>query len=336
MDKLEQYLDQVCRSVGGPKAMRQHVRQELREHLLDAVAEHKAAGMSEDKALDQALADFGGPEEVRSELLATHGQRVMTVVIDKAIEWKEKTMKAKWLWTTWAHLALAIVIALEVLFITFAVIYIAPRFRMFIREGWIGTDIAGITWVPGYFRFLDWIANNTVWLVLGAAVLWGLFEWRVRGENKSLIRLSVFGTAAVVLMVMVTLTTAALVVPVGVGVPGLISRDPEQVVMERETRIDASVSALEEGLANKDWQAVQANAYQACREMGGLEGMGAAAPALTSMQEQPKVNEVRLQLKAARDSLYEALQASWAKDPAIVEAALRKFHEAYGKVRGAK
>ena len=84
MDKLEQYLDQVCRSIGGPKSLRQHVRQELREHLLDAVAEHKAAGMTEEKALERALADFGGPEQVRSELEATHGHRLMPVVIDKA------------------------------------------------------------------------------------------------------------------------------------------------------------------------------------------------------------------------------------------------------------
>src|SRR5437667_9064073 len=115
MDKLEQYLDQVCRGIGGPRALRQHVRQELREHLRDAAAEHKAAGMSEAEALDRALADFGGPEQVRSELEATHGQRLMGVVIDKAMQWQERTMKAKWLWTTWAYLAVMLVIALEVL-----------------------------------------------------------------------------------------------------------------------------------------------------------------------------------------------------------------------------
>ncbi len=96
MDKLEQYLDQVCRSIGGPRSLRQHVRQELREHLRDAAAEHRAAGLSEDEALDRALADFGGPEQVRSELEATHGHRLLPVVIDKAMQWKEQTMKAKW------------------------------------------------------------------------------------------------------------------------------------------------------------------------------------------------------------------------------------------------
>src|SRR5205823_4108950 len=108
MDKLEQYLDRVCRSIGGPRSLRQHVRQELREHLRDAVAEHRAAGLSEEEALDRALADFGGPEEVRSELEATHGHRLLPVVIDKAMQWKERTMKAKWLWTTWSYLVAAV------------------------------------------------------------------------------------------------------------------------------------------------------------------------------------------------------------------------------------
>lgn len=52
VDRLERYLDEVCRSVGGSRAMRQHIRQELREHLLDAVAQRKAAGMTEEAALD--------------------------------------------------------------------------------------------------------------------------------------------------------------------------------------------------------------------------------------------------------------------------------------------
>ena len=47
MDRLEHYLDQICRSIGGPRSLREHVRQELREHLLDAVAQHKAAGLPE-------------------------------------------------------------------------------------------------------------------------------------------------------------------------------------------------------------------------------------------------------------------------------------------------
>jgi CHASE2 domain-containing sensor protein len=43
--------------------------------------------------------------------------------------------------------------------------------------------------------------HYTTWLLLLAAVLGGLFEWRVRSENKSFIRLSAWGTVAVGLLV---------------------------------------------------------------------------------------------------------------------------------------
>src|SRR5262245_13673330 len=149
MDKLEQYLDQVCRSIAGPRSLRQHVRQELREHLLDAAAEHKAAGMTEEAALARALEDFGGPEEVRAGLEATHGHRLLPVVIDKAMQWQERTMKAKWLWTTWAYLALASVVALEVGFLTFSVIFLVPRFQKLMLDGIIDpaiVDEQGVSW----------------------------------------------------------------------------------------------------------------------------------------------------------------------------------------------
>jgi hypothetical protein len=91
MDKLEHYLDQVCRGIGGPRSLRQHVRQELREHLLDAAAARRNAGLSEEEAMSRALAGFGAAELVGSELAALRGHRLMAVVIDKAIDWKEMT-----------------------------------------------------------------------------------------------------------------------------------------------------------------------------------------------------------------------------------------------------
>ena len=45
MDKLEEYLDRVCRGLGGPRPLRQHLRQELREHLRDAVDQYVAFGL---------------------------------------------------------------------------------------------------------------------------------------------------------------------------------------------------------------------------------------------------------------------------------------------------
>jgi hypothetical protein len=336
MDKLEQYLDQVCRRVGGPRSLRQHIRQELREHLRDAVAEHRAAGMSEEEALARALEDFGGPEEVRSELEEAHGHRLMAVVIDKAMQWKEKTMKAKWLWTTWAHLALAGVIAAEVFFITSTAVFIAPKLRMFRREGLVSFDRSEplIAWVPGFLEFLDWVATYVTWLAIPALVVCILFEWRVRSENKLLIRLSAMGTAALALFVVFVLAATAMVLPMTLVVEDLYAQIPERVVVDKEERINTSINSVEEAMTRKDWDEIQIHVRNATRAMDRLEHWGAAASALTTQHEQQRANELRAQMKTARNALGDAGRAAQGRSSADLEAAMKKFHEAYEQLQG--
>jgi hypothetical protein len=198
MDKLERYLDQVCRGVGGPRSLRSHIRQELREHVLDASAEHRAAGLSEEESLERALTDFGGAEQVRAELETTHGHRVMTMLIDKAIEWKEKTMKATWLWSTWAHLAVGAVILAQLCLVGFAVVYVMPLCQELVSHA--DSEGRGMdAFLPGSTTFLgvlNVVAKYGPLLPLGLAVAWGAFEWRFRSENKALVRLAMLATAA--------------------------------------------------------------------------------------------------------------------------------------------
>ena len=137
---IDRYLDRVCRGLSGTRSLRQHLRQELREHLLDAAAEHRAGGMSEEESLIKAIEDFGGPEQVHSELAAQHGQRVTTLLIDKAIEWKEKTMRAKWLWASWAYLTLGAVIFVELFFLVFVMLKIMPVHQLIEQRGWLGSE----------------------------------------------------------------------------------------------------------------------------------------------------------------------------------------------------
>ncbi len=337
MDKLEQYLDQVCRSIGGPRSLRQHVRQELREHLLDAVAQHKAAGMPEAEAVAQALAEFGQPEEVRSELEATHGQRMMAVVIDKALQWKEMTMRAKWLWTTWAYLGLVAVIALEVFFITFMVLYIVPRFQRLMRDGIVDYAILeeqGVTWMATFLNGLMVATGTyTTFFVLGAAVLWGLFEWRVRSENKPFMRLSALGTAAVALMVVVIFAAGSMVVSFTLAMPpmGTMARP---FALQAIATVDASVSALEQALAKEDWKAAQEQGEEAYYALTRLL-IGPAVTSLATWSGPPTVEELRAQVKAAHASMWAARQDLAAKDVERVNAALVEFHKAFGPVREA-
>jgi len=334
MDKLERYLDQVCRSIGGPRSLRQHIRQELREHLRDAAAEHRAAGMSEEEALDRALGDFGGPEQVRAELEATHGHRLLPVVIDKAMQWREKTMKAKWLWMSWAHVVLTMVIGLEVLFLTFANVFLVPRFQRLTHDGMIDSGAlreTDVHWMPSFLQGLRLTGGYTTWLLLGAAAMWGLFEWRVHSENKSFMRLSALGTAAVGLMVAVALTAASLTLPFLIAMPAF-ARISAPIATEQMASIDTSVSAIERAIPNKDWEAMQENANRASRAADNLARVAFAIPAATARPARLTADELRARLDAANESLRDARQAIQAKDAGRLEAALREFRQSYGPV----
>ena len=61
----------------------------------------------------------------------------MAVVIDKAMQWKEMTMKAKWLWTTWTYLMVVGIIVLEILFCFFSLIYFLPKIKKLQHDGFL-------------------------------------------------------------------------------------------------------------------------------------------------------------------------------------------------------
>jgi len=336
MDKLEQYVDQVCRSIGGPRSLRQHVRQELREHLLDAKAQHQAAGLPEDDALDRALAEFGKPEDMRSELEATHGHRMLAVVIDKAMQWKEMTMRAKWLWTTWAYLGLAVVIGLEVLFITFTMLFIAPKYQKLLHDGLLNTSLyedPAVSWVPALLVDLFNVTDYaTLWLML-AAVAAGFFEWRVKSENKPLMRLSALGTVAVALLIVAILSAGSLMIAFCYSAPGT-GRLARQFALDQVSHIDTSTNELEQAIVAKDWNAMQEQANFV--DVGLSELANAAAiPALKTRDEPATVDELRAALKAARDRLGEVQHAIRQKDEARLVSALEQFRKSFRPVREA-
>jgi hypothetical protein len=337
MTRLEQYLDQVCRSIGGPRSLRQHVRQELREHLLDAVAQHQAAGLAEAEAIDKALEEFGKPEEVRLELEATHGQRLLAVVIGKALEWKEMTMRAKWLWATWAYLALAAVIALEVLFITFMTVMIVPKYQKLMSDGMIDYGIIEeheVTWMPAWLGNLQHVTQDyTLLLVIGAAALWGLFEWRVRSENKPLMRLAALGTVAVGLLLVVIFAAGALLISFCLAMPamGEMSRP---FAVEQIAALETSTAALDEALAAEDWSAADKHAGDASSALYRL-AHGPALKSFTTPGERPSVAELRSHVSAAHDHLRAAQTAIAANDGQLAAAALSKLRESLEPVRAA-
>lgn len=333
MEKLEKYLDQVCRTIGGPLEMREHVRQELREHLLDAIAQHQASGLSEDEAIRRALEEFGKPEEVRSDLEAAHGQRTMWL-IDKAMQWKEKTMRAKWLWITWAYLGLMAVIALESFFITFNVTMIVPKFQKLLHDGLIDQaiiDDSETRWMVNLlFEFQYVFGHFTTFIILGAAACAIVFEWFVRSENKPFMRLSALGTIATALMIVVILMSGSMVVLFCLGMPAM-HRMARPWAVEQVTSLDASINALEKAKAAKDWPVMQKHAEEAHNGTTRL----LAGPAVTSLAARDKVEELRGHVRGIQSRLKEAKEAIREHDDVRLGKAIEDLRKNLEVVRDA-
>lgn len=334
MDRLEQYLDQVCRGVGGPRALRQHVRRELREHLLDAAAKYKDAGVPEGEALDRAVADFGRPEDVRSDLAEAHGQRLMAVVIDKALDWKEKTMRAKWLWSTWAHVAVAVAIVVEVMLIAFVNVFITPKFKRLMQDGMIdgsGLEEQGVGWMVTFLKALSDVgAHYTTPLLLLTIAAVVLFEWRVKNENKSFIRLSTWGTVAAGLAVVVLLMTGSLVVPFTLAMPAM-GQMARPWAAEQLDAINGLAGGIADASSKQQWDRAEEQSRQAAGVLARLSS-GPAVAALARGNNSQAADHVRDRLKEAQATLLDAQAAITARDAERVNATLGRLQETLRQV----
>lgn len=335
MDPLERYLDSICRSIGGPRSLREHVRRELRGHLLDARDQHTAEGLSDDEALTLALEEFGRPEDLRLELEAAHGHRMLGVAIDKAMQWKERTMRARWLWASWANLTVGLVITLELLFIAFNRYFIVPKFRVLVNDGFIDAGHvrqAGGSWMIVFLNRLGMVQENyTGWILLAALVAIGLFEWRVKGENKALMRLSALGTSALGLFLVVMLMTVSLVVTFCLTVPQ-VGPMVRPWAAEQVANIDAAIEGIEHVRVNKDWDAMREQAERASSATARL-GQGPAIRSLAGWGTSPTLAELQEKVQTTTENINEVQRAIRDKDEDRLGKSLRDLEKSYGPVR---
>ena len=189
-------------------------------------------------------------------------------------------------------------------------------------------------WIPPFWRSLNRVGDHTTWIILGVALVGALFEWRVRSENKSFIRLSILGTGAVGLMVAVVFAAGSVTLPFFLGLPAM-GGISAPFGIERMASIDNSVSAIERALPKKDWEALQENVSGALRDVDTLANVPFAVPRATSRTDTPPIDELRVLLEAAAQSLRQAQQAIQAKDAEQLEAALRDFRKSYRPVQEA-
>ncbi|MBI1830470.1 MAG: hypothetical protein HYR84_03355 [Planctomycetes bacterium] len=226
---------------------------------------------------------------------------------------------------------------MNALFIMFCVTFLVPKFEKLLHDGMIHQgvlDDSESLWMITFVRWVSYIAGHyTLLLLLVPAAAWGLFEWRVESENKSFIRLSALGTAALTLTIIAGLLTGFMLIVFMLGMPAF-GRIAKPFALEQVAKIDTATTALEQKLAKKDWPGAQ---EEADRTKEAIERL-AHGPALASLRtpdELASLNELRASLRSARENLRELGQAVAAKDAVRAEAELARFRKTLEPVREA-
>ena len=255
MSEIDKYLDRVCHTLGGSRSLRRHVREELREHIEDSVAAHVAAGLSPADATRKALDELGSPETVGEGLEEVHGHSLMALVVDRAMDWKERTMKNGWKWSFVAAAALFVVIAAEVAFIMcMADIVFPTALSIYVSLGlsmprWLPSTsaLSVISHVLSPERWMSW---SFVGMFLAA---WALFERYSRSENKTTIRLGAGALVAALLMVAVWATTFVGIGTLGCAIEKVMEQDPQPTIATALTDAEGAMAGLSAAVNADDW-----------------------------------------------------------------------------------
>ncbi|MGB2819535.1 MAG: permease prefix domain 1-containing protein [Phycisphaerae bacterium] len=333
MNELERYVDEVCRGLRGSQSLREHVREELREHLLAAVEKHAGDGLAREEATAKAIEEFGRPEMVREGLEAVYGRRFIAVLIEKAMEWKAGTIKTGWKWSFVAHLCLAGVVAVEVMLILALAVFILPLLTH--EYGRLGANL------PGYSQSAFWLLAGAwetwfVWLAV-IAVAWGIFEWRCRSENKRTIRLAIGALAGLVVTVAAWLISAAVVVPM-VRLPQMIrSQQTPSGIRRTVAQAGASFERLSRAADSRDWAGAEEPAHALRQSLRLLADTHLAAAALAAMHQREDVRDIRLlldDLAELSEDVYDSIHRGTGIEAQIHFLRLKESYEQLGvKVR---
>jgi hypothetical protein len=298
MNDVERFLDQACCGVGGSHELRQHLRKELHEHLTAEIEGSIEAGMDRQEAVQRAIEEFGDPVVVRDGLQNVHGRRLLTLLIEKSMIWKARTMKTGWKWSFVAHVALILVIAFEVFLITAPMMYFLPSIESLHRN--LGIPM---------FAYLEFLADLLArflyqygWIpgVIASLAGWIIFERKCHSENKSTMRLAGLSLVSFIMF----LVMAAVCVPITIDLamlPGqiydtqinLTPQQAERIVLPKISATDAAFKALGEAIDQEDWPALGKSAARLCDTCKSLHETSVSIMLLAGENQRDNLVDIR-------------------------------------------
>jgi hypothetical protein len=235
----------------------------------------------------------------------------------------------------WTHLVLGLVITAEAAFLFFGMRFVMPACKRIVTYAATDADTTYAI-IPGSNLFLGLlhmpVYNPVSWL-LAFAIIWGLFEWRLRNRSKQQLRLAVMSSLAFLLFSVVAMFTVIMVIPTAKAADRLNARHPEPVVTARMVKLDRLVGEIEQALKANDLAKADDLSHTAMGAANDLALTGDAAPVLLTSTEPMKVEALRSDLDAMATSMRAAWFAARTRNTKRIQPTMQEFREAYAQVK---
>lgn len=287
MNEIERYVGKVCRTVGGSADLRRHLREELLAHLEEAVDAKVSEGLSREEAVKVAIDDFGDLESIEKELERVHGRSLLGVVVAKAMQWKERTMKSTWKWSFAASFVLAATLAAQMAFFFFFAVKVMPCVRE-MASSWNREPMAS---VKGIVALTAFIGANLHIIIALFLTSWLLFEWRCRSERKPFIR-NIIGSSLVLAL---TCLNGYMVVVLFVDTMQThlyIQAEGETVIRNSYAESILLREDLSRAMKERDWRLVSRTAADLRNNLGSLSYKRQSAAIIAVESQRDRVADI--------------------------------------------
>jgi hypothetical protein len=290
MKETNRFVDEVCQGLKVSHSLRRHLREELQQHLDEAVETNKEAGMPEEEAIAKAIEDFGEPETVREGLRAVYGQRLIAILVERAMDWKERTLKSGWNWSFVAYATLAAVVFVQATLLLFFLGWILPV----LAENLHQERIAMPDHICAIVRAVNVLLGGygaIALLAVGAGLF--VFERRYKGENKPMIRLAGGLVVSLVLMLLISVVSISFTVRLVDLAADLRAERPEQTVYSSFAQANAAFEELERAVEQELWTDAERAVQVVHQTFTNFRYKGSAVPVLVALDRQSQIEESR-------------------------------------------
>ncbi|HVV72554.1 MAG TPA: hypothetical protein VHI52_13825 [Verrucomicrobiae bacterium] len=237
---------------------------------------------------------------------------------------------------TLAHLALTFAIAAEVLLLGLATRFLLPACRrLILLSGLSVNDAYGF--MPGgalMSRLLGMARAELPWLALVFVSGCLVIGWLLRSESERSLRLAVMASISLVLFGVGVGVAALMVIPTIRAGERMSARFPEPVVACQIAALARLMSELELAVAKQDWPATHLISHEGGGAAENLILVGDSASAILTVNEQPRIDEVRSHLASIKLSMDEIWAASRRTGKrGEIEMAMQGLRTAYAALR---